>query len=358
MNINPNRFTRLKSSKTDKLKENYIFLRNESIDLLKWQELVQNSRYANPFQLPQFYGFCNSTPNHRGFAGAVVGENKEYYALCVADIIQERGLTSYFSRRAIIYGGPLMSEDCQEQALAFLLENLHQELKDKVIYIEIRNFKDYSGFRAVYTQKEWQYIPYQNVRNNLCNKNLNDLLGEFKYSRRREIKLTVEAGLSYQETQNEKDIKEIYSILKDIYKRRTGLPLPSLQYFIDFNKTGLLKVFKVEDQGVIVGGSFCVVLDKEGIYTFYYCGIRDYKPNVFPTHLAVLAAMEYGIKNDLKYVDFMGAGKPGTEYGVRNYKLGFGGDLVEEGRYLKVENKLLYRMGTRVIDFRKRRVQK
>lgn len=357
MNINPNRFTRLKSSKTDKVKENYIFLRNESIDPLKWQELVQNSKYTTPFQLPQFYGFCNSTPNHRGFAGAVVGENKEYYALCVADIIQEWGLTSYFSRRAIIYGGPLMSEKCQEQALAFLLENLHQELKDKVIYIEIRNFNDYSGFKTVYKQKEWQYIPYQNVRNSLNNKSLDDLISEFKYNRRREIKITLKAGLTYHETENEKDIKEVHTILQDMYKRRTGLPHPSLQYFIDFNKTGLLKVFKVEDNGVIVGGSFCVVLDKEGIFTFYYCGKRDYQPNVFPTHLAVLAAMEYGIKYDLKYVDLMGAGKPETEYGVRNYKLGFGGDLVEEGRYLRVENKLLYRLGTRVIEFRKRNKQ-
>lgn len=337
--------------------DNYIFLKDDSIDRLKWQELVENSRYTTPFQLPGFYDFCSTTANHQGFVGAVVGENNEYKALGVVDIIQERGFSSYFTRRAIIYGGPLMSDDCQEQALAVLLENLHLELKDKVIYIEIRNFKDYSGFKTVYTQKEWHYIPYQNVRNSLNNKSLDDLIPEFKYNRRRETNLTLKAGLTYHETENEKDITEVHAILHDMYKSRTGLPHPSLQYFIDFKKTGLLKVFKVEDQGVIVGGSFCVVLDKEGIFTFYYCGKRGYKPNVFPTHLAVLAAMEYGIKNDLQYVDFMGAGKPETEYGVRNYKLGFGGDLVEEGRFLRVENKLLYRLGTRVIDFRKRRKQ-
>jgi len=41
----------------------------------------------------------------------------------------------------------------------------------------------------------------------------------------------------------------------------------------------------------------------------------------------------------------MGAGKPNEEYGVRDYKSQFGGDLVAFGRYLKVLNPLLYRVG-------------
>lgn len=63
-----------------------------------------------------------------------------------------------------------------------------------------------------------------------------------------------------------------------------------------------------------MGDSFCVVLDNKWIYTYYYCGVRNYKPKTYPTHLAVLAAMDYEINNGLKYLDSIGAEKPGPEY--------------------------------------------
>ena len=66
---------------------------------------------------------------------------------------------------------------------------------------------------------------------------------------------------------------------------------------------------------------------------------------IFPTHLAILAALDFAVENNFPMVDFMGAGKPGVEYGVRQYKLGFGGELVEQGRFLKVLNPTLYFLG-------------
>ena len=44
----------------------------------------------------------------------------------------------------------------------------------------------------------------------------------------------------------------------------------------------------------------------------------------FPTHLAIIGVIKYAIKNNIKVVDLMGAGKPDKAYGVRNYKLAFG----------------------------------
>jgi lipid II:glycine glycyltransferase (peptidoglycan interpeptide bridge formation enzyme) len=110
-----------------------------------------------------------------------------------------------------------------------------------------------------------------------------------------------------------------------------------------------MKVFVVKDKNDIIGGSFCIFHNEDSLFTFYYCGIRNYKHNTFPTHLAVLAAMEFGIKNRLKYLDFMGVGEPGKEYGVRNYKMGFNPELTEDGRFLKIENKLLYSIGYQAI---------
>jgi serine/alanine adding enzyme len=336
------------------MKDKFICHVNDSVDVLKWEELIRNSNYPTPFQKPQFYYLCKSTAGHNGLVCAIEEAGK-YAAICVADIIKEKGIKSHFSRRAIIYGGPVLSDDNQADVLAILLENINNELKDKVIYVEIRNFGDYSGYSPVFTQMGWKYVPWLNVRKTLNFQNLNELISSFKYNRRREILLTLKAGFTYRESESEQEAKVVYGILKNLYKNRTGLPLPPFRYFTDFMKTGLMKLFIVMDKDVIAGGSFCVIMEKKSVFTFYYCGLRNYKPKSYPTHLAVLAAMEYGLMNGLKYLDFMGAGTPGTEYGVRNYKMEFGGDLIEEGRYLKIENKFLYPLGVHVINFLKRR---
>ena len=336
--------------------QNEYFVRtNHSVDHIRWLELISRSPLATPFQTPQFYNFCNATPFHRGLVCAVEDKNGSYLALCVADIIREKGCKGFFSRRAVIYGGPLLKEKSRVEVLPFLLSNLHEELRKEVIYIEIRNLRDYSEYTPAFNHLAWKYIPWLNVRKKLNFQNTDELLNSLKYNRRREIRLTIKSGLKYSETKNQKDTEEVYKLLFDLYQNKIGLPLPAFQYFKDFRNTGLMKVFAVKDDETVVGGSFCVVSGNDSIYTFYYCGMRNYKPKTYPTHLAVLAAMEYGVKNGLKYLDFMGAGKAGEEYGVRNYKMEFGGDLVEEGRYLKVENKLLYMLGVKAVHILRRR---
>ena len=46
--------------------------------------------------------------------------------------------------------------------------------------------------------------------------------------------------------------------------------------------------------------------------------------------------MKWGCTSEYKYFDFGGAGKPDEKYGVRDYKLKFGGTLVKFGRLEKI----------------------
>jgi lipid II:glycine glycyltransferase (peptidoglycan interpeptide bridge formation enzyme) len=52
----------------------------------------------------------------------------------------------------------------------------------------------------------------------------------------------------------------------------------------------------------------------------------------------------------------MGAGNPEEEYGVRDFKARFGGDLIEFGRFKKIFMPLLYSLGKtalKMLSFRK-----
>jgi lipid II:glycine glycyltransferase (peptidoglycan interpeptide bridge formation enzyme) len=50
--------------------------------------------------------------------------------------------------------------------------------------------------------------------------------------------------------------------------------------------------------------------------------------------------LEWGVKNGYRVYDFGGAGKPGEEYGVRNFKAKFGGQLVCFGRNIYIHKPL------------------
>ncbi len=92
-------------------------------------------------------------------------------------------------------------------------------MKSEIIY----NYEDY---KTLYNHLQWDYIPWLNARKHLDFSDLNELIKSFKYNRRREIRLSLNAGLSYYETFNLKDIKGFYEILKTTYRKKIGLPLP------------------------------------------------------------------------------------------------------------------------------------
>jgi lipid II:glycine glycyltransferase (peptidoglycan interpeptide bridge formation enzyme) len=200
----------------------------------------------------------------------------------------------------------------------------------------------------------WSYEPYLNVQLSLDLNSSINILALFKYNRRHEIKKSISKQLKYGITNSEKQIEDIYLILKNLYRDKVKLPLPNLSYFNNLLTEGILKAFVVTDKGKTIGGSFCMVLAHRNIYTFYYAGLRNYDKDIYPTHLAVLAAMEYAVENSIPMFDFMGAGKPNEKYGVREYKSQFGGTLVEHGRFLYVSNQFLYNLGKKAIQFMKK----
>jgi len=318
-------------------------LHNSEIQIEKWNDLRIRSSHSSPFQTFEFFHLNNSVP---GLSAEVyaVEDSGELKSLCVITIHKESGMKAYFSRRAIIYGGPLFIDN-DFYSVIFLLENVGHEFNKKVIYIEVRNYTDYNNLKPLYIKTGWHWLPYLNIKLPLKNKSLNGVLGIMKYNRRREIKQSLNEGAIYREANNIQEVENLYLILKEIYLNKIKLPIPKLDFFLAIYRSIIGKVFIVLHNEQIIGGAFCFFLENESIYTMYYCGKRNYHMKIFPTHLSILAAIEFGIKKKLEYIDFMGAGVNGKEYGVRKYKLEFGGELVEEGRYIKINNQLLYKIG-------------
>ena len=84
---------------------------------------------------------------------------------------------------------------------------------------------------------------------------------------------------------------------------------------------------------------------QDTIYEWYVCGLHGEFKDIYPSVLATWAPIEYAANNNLSCFDFLGAGRPDEDYGVREFKAKFGGELVNFGRFSKIHNKMKYKFG-------------
>lgn len=312
---------------------------SSKINQQELSEFVLNHPNGNFFQSPLAFTFFYGIKGYQPII-IIAKENNKLMGVLLALLINEPGSKKFFSRRCIVWGGPL----CNDNNIADkLLKALVSHTKSKSIYIEIRNLFNTNGFKTVMEINDFKYIDWLNYvvtvdEIDTVRKRIND-------SKRRQITKSLKVGATISEAKNISQLKSLYTLLSKLYKEKIRKPIPSFQFFEKFfseNKYG--KIFVVEYKEKIIGGTVCPIY-KDRIYEWYVCGLdREFK-DVYPSVLATWAPIDYAAKNGLKYFDFLGAGSPNSDYGVREFKAQFGGELVNLGRYLRINNPLLYNVG-------------
>ena len=107
--------------------------------------------------------------------------------------------------------------------------------------------------------------------------------------------------------------------------------------------------------GIIIGGLVCVVLEGHAVYAWAACGDDQKYRALSPSVMANYSGICHAAENGFPCFDFMGAGKPDDGgYGVRDFKLKFGGELVEHGRFLYVCSPALFTLGKIAVKIMKR----
>ena len=326
---------------------------NEQISVNKWLFLLKESSFASPFQSPAFYDLINSLPGLSADVYAIE-ENSELIALCVITFQKESGFKHYFSRRAIVYGGPVLKND-GEAGLNYLLKQISIDFKRKSIYTEIRNLYNYSAFRKTFDSDGWQYIAYQNFIVDCSD--TDKLYQNLASNRKRQIKKALNSGVKIKEAENLDEIREFYTILKNLYYKKIKKPLFPKVFFDEFFTRNQGKYLLVIYDGKIIGGILCPIYKDKCIYEFYVCGLDEDFKEQYPSVMATWAALEYANKNNIPQFDFMGAGKKEQDYGVREFKARFGGQSVEFGRFLKINNHFLYKIGVLALTLLQKRIK-
>ena len=340
------------------------------IDQQQWSELVQSSPYATWFQTKEAYEFYAANPAEMTpFAVAIQRTNK-LVAVCVGYITQAKNkLVQCLTCRAIIIGGPVIDEDATAEEVAALLNAVKKLQRSDLqptgrstakrstglspIYIETRNFHDYSRWKEVFQNSGFQYQPHLNFHVDTSSVEVVDKnLGK---SRKRDIRTTIRDGVTpvYQPTIDQ--IKEYYQILLNLYTTKVKTPLFSWNFFEQLHRTEHVRFILTEYQGRIIGGTVCVELPSKALYEWFACGEDGVYDHIYPSCYATYLGIKFAAESGCQIFDMMGAGKPDEAYGVRDFKAKFGGELVEHGRFLCIRKPLLYSIGKLGVKILKKR---
>ena len=349
------------------------------IDSKQWQSLVEQSPYATWFQTPEAYAFYASNPEEMTPFAVGVTEDEHLMGVIVGYSTKENNpLKQFFTCRAIIIGGPLLAEDISNEALCTLLnavqtlqrsdlpataqrstESIANDLQPagrstglRPIYIETRNFHDYSRWRNVFEQCGFAYQPHLNFHIDTTSAELvESRLGK---NRKRDIKTSLRDGATIIENPTIEQVREYYSLLKQLYTTKIKTPLFSLAFFERLYAHPNGRFILVELNGEIIGGTVCVELPGKCLYEWFVCGRDGEWKSIFPSSLATYAGIRHAAEHAYLRFDMMGAGKPDEAYGVRDFKARFGGEQVEHGRFLHVCKPLLYKIGEIGVKWYKR----
>lgn len=328
-------------------------------------------------------------------------ESRELRGVCVGYVtVEKSAFKQFLTRRAIIIGGPCLADDCINEEVIALLEavktktrNLQSSDDDlpsielqsarkqasgqtiaqscaagaesqqdssqkhasltknsknifkryAPIYIESRNFNDYSRWKDAFAAAGFDYRPHLNFHVDCTDKEVMwERLSENRRRQVRKAQAAVECLMN--EGISELEVREWYAILAELYRTKVKTPLWPVEFFLEAYRQKVGRFMLVKHEGKVIGGSM-VVTDGKAVYEWFECGLNaDYKDQ-FPSVMATWAGITLAHETGCARYDMMGAGMPEVPYGVRDFKSEFGGELVEYGRFLCVNKPMLYLMG-------------
>ena len=315
----------------------------KDIDRAEWSKLVASSATGTWFQSVEAYEFFASMPELFkpfvvGVACDPAGAQTHLRAVCVGYVTVEK-------------------DDCINEEVLLLLSTLREQLStgaNAPIYIECRNFNDYSRWKDAFTAAGFDYMPHLNFH--VDTSSVEVVEANLGKSRKRDIRTTIREGVSIVligdlkleigDLEREQKIREFYAILENLYKTKVKTPLFPVEFFLELSKHKDARFLLTELNGKIIGGTVCVEQEGKCLYEWFACGEDGVYSHVFPSCYATYAGIRYAAEHNMPRFDMMGAGKPDEAYGVRDFKAKFGGKEVEHGRFLCVTKPLLYKIGT------------
>ena len=304
----------------------------EQLDRSEWAEFVKTHPNGNVFQTPEMYEVYARTKHTTPFVVAV-SEGNEIVGVLLAQIITNGGrFASWLTARSIIIGGPLIKDE-RADVLNYLMDAYKQLLPRKIIYSEIRPIYDMADVATILQGANWKRKGHYNLLMSL-DKSPEELFEQMHKERRRNVNQAIKAGLVFREVTERNDVRAIVELIRKTYERK-HVPISYLDMFEEVHEQ--MKQYahffaSYTSDGIMIAGEVRLCY-KDLIYAWFAGSDEDYfklRPNDFTMWNVIC----WGSVHGYKLLDFGGGGEPGVPYGVRDYKLKYGCEIYDYGRYV------------------------
>jgi len=307
----------------------------------EWMKYVHEHPKGNIFHTPySIRAFQHAKRHEVQLFWAVNNVNKKILAFLPAVRVRLLdGPLGYFTSRSILYGGLLWTENNDSLEVLLKVLNAYDQLakKDSIV-TEVRNTHDTTNAMPYLKSVGYQYEDYLNFTLDL-ERSEEEIFRSFTKDRRKNIKKSKKKGLVIEEMANKSKMDTFYNILSDSYSRNK-VPLADISLFEmlhdNLEDRGMAKFFLSRYKDKYIGAQLCL-LYKSKINTFYGASYREWS-SYHPDEAMIWYVIKWGLRHNFRLLDLGGAGRPDEEYGVRDYKRRFGGNLVNYGRYKKVHS--------------------
>lgn len=329
-----------------KTREIRILNNPSEVKTLGWDAFVSTHAQGNFFQTSHCYDLFAKVPGYHPYLSAAVVEGK-LKGILLSVTQKETAIYGPLTARNIVWGGPLIAEK-DEAIAAALLHDYLINAGSTAIYSQFRNMFQCDWIRGTFESMGFRYHSHLNylVATNTASKE--ELMQKMSKSKVRQIK-KAESHIEIRYASELKEVEEFYNLLRKLYREKVKKPLPPREFFVEYYhqivRKGCGHYILVYQHKKLVGGIMAPVMPGKAIYEWYIAGLdREYKES-YPSVMATWAAIAEGQSAGLQHFDFLGAGKPDADYGVREFKSKFGGESVEFGRFEKVHKPLLMKLG-------------
>jgi lipid II:glycine glycyltransferase (peptidoglycan interpeptide bridge formation enzyme) len=312
----------------------------------QWSEFVNEHPKGNIFQTPEMFDVYMTAENNDPVLIAILNEDDKVSGILLA-VIQKQypGFLGNFTARSIIWGGPLV-RDNDKKIYELIIKEYGKLIKGKAIYSQFRNLWEQGNEKYIFKNYNFKYEEHLNIIVDLTmDKDL--LWKSLAKSRREGIRKARRNNLVFGVTNSEDIIPDFYNLLRKTYKH-AKLPCPKIDFFYSLHNklsSNNIKFFTLsKDHEILI--AFVALIFNKCLSAFYIGTIREnYYLRMRPVDFFYWQVLCWGKENGCTTYDWLGAGKPDQEYGVRKFKLQYGGKVVELGRYEKVHRPFMMRLG-------------
>jgi lipid II:glycine glycyltransferase (peptidoglycan interpeptide bridge formation enzyme) len=300
----------------------------------KWQGFLNSQPDANIFHTPEMFRVFSKTKGYKPHFWSVLDEDGNIASMMIpVEIVISKKLKS-LTTRSVVFGSVLYNHEGDgSQALDYLLKSYLEQDETGSLFTELRNVYDTRPIQEIFSQNNFHFENHLNYLINL-DRPIDSVFNSIGKRTRKNIRRGLNKDkVKIREIRDENQLADCLILLRETY-RLAKVPLADDSLFISAfqelvpSDMALFLIAYVDDVPV---ASSIELLFRETIYGWYSGLNRDYASYV-PNELLIWYILKWGVEHGYKLYDFGGAGNPNEEYGVRDFKAKFGGELVDFGR--------------------------